>query len=33
MDLEAALADGPYPAPLMEEPLGRALAQLRGELE
>jgi glyoxylase-like metal-dependent hydrolase (beta-lactamase superfamily II) len=33
MELEAALADGPYPAPLMEEPLGRALAQLRGELE
>ena len=32
MDLEAALVDGPYPAPLMREPLARAVAQLRGEL-
>ena len=33
MDLEAALADGPYPAAHMEEPLARALMQLRGELD
>ncbi len=33
MDIGAALADGPYPSAHMEEPLGRALAQLRGELE
>jgi glyoxylase-like metal-dependent hydrolase (beta-lactamase superfamily II) len=33
MELGAALADGPYPAAHMEEPLERALAQLRGELE
>jgi len=33
MELQAALADGPYPVDHMEEPLGRALAQLRGELE
>ena len=32
MELEAALADGPYPAAQMEEPLSRALMQLRGEL-
>jgi glyoxylase-like metal-dependent hydrolase (beta-lactamase superfamily II) len=31
--LEAALADGPYPAAHMEEPLARALMQLRGELD
>jgi glyoxylase-like metal-dependent hydrolase (beta-lactamase superfamily II) len=33
MRLEAALADGPYPAAHMEEPLARALLQLRGELD
>jgi glyoxylase-like metal-dependent hydrolase (beta-lactamase superfamily II) len=33
LEPEAALADGPYPAAQMEEPLGRALAQLRGELK
>lgn len=33
MELGAALADGPYPEALMEEPLGRALMQLRGELD
>lgn len=32
MELGAARVDGPYPAAQMEEPLGRALAQLRGDL-
>ena len=33
LDLEAALAAGPYPAEAAREPLERALAQLRGELD
>jgi glyoxylase-like metal-dependent hydrolase (beta-lactamase superfamily II) len=33
LPLEAAVAGGPYPAEAMREPLDRALAQLRGELD
>ena len=33
MDLEAAIAAAPYPAAAAREPLERALAQLRGELD
>ncbi len=33
LDLEAAIALAPYPAPAAREPLERALAQLRGELD
>ncbi len=33
LDLEAAIAAAPYPAPAAREPLERALAQLRGELD
>ena len=31
--LEVAENDGPYPAARMREPLARAVAQLRGELD
>lgn len=33
LDLEAAIAQAPYPAAAAREPLERALAQLRGELD
>ena len=33
LDLEAAIAASPYPADAAREPLERALAQLRGELD
>ena len=33
LDLEAAVREAPYPAPDAREPLERALAQLRGELD
>ena len=33
LDLESAIAVAPYPAAAAREPLERALAQLRGELE
>jgi glyoxylase-like metal-dependent hydrolase (beta-lactamase superfamily II) len=33
LDIEAALEEAPYPAPHAREPLERALAQLRGELD
>lgn len=33
LDIEAAMAAGPYPAPAAREPLERALAQLRGDLD
>jgi glyoxylase-like metal-dependent hydrolase (beta-lactamase superfamily II) len=33
LDLEAAIAEAPYPADAAREPIERALAQLRGELD
>ena len=33
LDLEAAVAAAPYPAAAAREPLERAIAQLRGELD
>jgi glyoxylase-like metal-dependent hydrolase (beta-lactamase superfamily II) len=33
LDLETAMVEAPYPAPSAREPLERALAQLRGELD